>query len=233
MSPKTISRAVIDALLPPGAIWIVADGDDLDLLFEGMADNMELVRIDLNNLAYIRNPQLTVILDDLEKEFGIPFDPTLTEQERRDQLQAAKLATQGDGTDTFLQAQLQQAGFDVQVHSNEPPIDPAIILEASFLVYCDGDGAFCGHEDALCGRSAGELIANGDALFDIFPIPASSDYWHLIFFVGGDAVRNAGTDAIESIAPASVPVARIPELIRLIVKYKPLHAWCGLIVTPV
>ena len=228
--PESISRSTINALLPPGAIWIPAPGDDLDLLLDGIADSVETVRVDADNVAFTRNAQKTTILDDLELEFGVPLDPTLSEAERRAQLLEAKNATQGDGTDTFIQATLQQAGFDVQVHQNEPAVDPDVLLDATFSIYCDGDGAFCGHQDAFCGSSSGALIANGDEPINQMSVPVSSDYWHLIFFVGGDATRNATTGALESIAPALVPISRYDELIRLIVKYKPLHTCCGLIV---
>ena len=228
--PESISRSALNGSLPPGVLWIPAAGGDLDLLLDGMAANMELSRIDFNDLASMRNPLLTPILDDLEKEFGIPFDSALTEADRREQLEQAKTARQGDGTDTFMQAQLQLAGFDVQVHQNEPAVDPDILLDDTFSIYCDGDGAYCGHEDAICGSSSGALIANGDEPTNQMLVPASSDYWHLIFFIGGDAIRNGITGALESIAPALVPVSRYGELIRLIVKYKPLHAWCGVLV---
>ncbi len=226
--PETISREMLNALLPPGSIWIPKPGADLDLLFDGMADNAEIMRLFLASLADIRTPATTELLSDLEREFGIAYNSTLTDAERRAQLTAAKTGSQGDGTDTFMESKLQEAGFDLQVHSNEPPVDPDIILADHYLIYCDGDGGFAGHEDAICGQSAGTLVVNGGT--ESYSVPASSDYFHLIFFVGGDAVRNGVTDALESIAAAQVPVARADELVRLIVKYKPLHAWCGLIV---
>lgn len=227
--PDTVSRTMFNGLLPGGAIWVPAIGQDFDLLLEGISDNAELMRDFLASLADVRNPQRTTILADLEKEYGVIFNPTLTEQERRDQLAAIKTDNRGDGTDTGLELKLQAAGFDLQVHKNEPPVDPAIILASTFSVYCDGDGAFCGHEDAFCGQSSGVLLVNGD-LPEAFSSPASSDYWHLISFVGGDATRDGVTDELLGVQAGAVSVARQGELIRLIVRYKPLHQWIGLIV---
>lgn len=227
--PETVSRALLDSLLPPGSLWAPKPGADLDLLLDGIAANTEEMRVFLASLALLRDPQLTIILDDLETEYGIEFNPLLTEQERRDQLTAAKGANQGDGTDDFLQTKLQEAGFDLQVHSNDPPVDPAPLLAATYNIFCDDQtDAYCGNENAICGRSAGQLVVNGGD--EAFSVPASSDYWHLIFFIGGDVTRDPVTDEITSVAPAEVPEARADELVRLIVKYKPLHSWCGLIV---
>lgn len=227
--PDNISKQTLIALLPPGSLWIPADDEDFDKLLDGMAANIEIMREAGDSLAFIRDPQLTPVLDDLEKEFGLAFDPSLTDQERRNRALSAKTANKGDGTDTFLQTKLQESGFDLQVHSNDPPIDPDLILDNGFTAYCGFDTSVCGNDNAVCGQDASSLVVNG-IFDDTFLIPVSSDYFHLIFFVGGDAVRNGVTDEIESISAGQVPISRQSELTRLIVKYKPLHCWCGLIV---
>lgn len=226
-----LSKQVFNSLFPPGSIWIPIIDKDLDLLINGMATNSEEMRIVIDSLAFIRDPQKTPIIKDLEKEFGLTEDPSLTDQERRNRVLSAKTANKGDGTDDFMQTKLQESGFDLQVHQNEPPVDPSTILDDGFFVYCDGDDAFCGNENALCGQQSGQLIVNGIAPFDsIFVSPVSSDYWHLVFFIGGDVTRNAVTNEIEAIVSAQIPISRSSELIRLIVKYKPMHSWCGLMV---
>ena len=39
----TISRALIDAILPPGPIWEPKPNGDFDKLLDGIADNWELI----------------------------------------------------------------------------------------------------------------------------------------------------------------------------------------------
>lgn len=229
--PESVSRSVLNALLPPGAAWVPAEDKDMDLLFDGIAENNEVIRLFLGSLADIRDPQRTPILDDLEKEFGVSFNSSLTEQERRDQLSSAKTANKGNGSASFMQTKLQQSGFDLQVHANDPAVDPDILLANGFNVYFDGVNAFFGNSLATFGRTAGFLVVNGDEQFDTFSVPASSDAWPFIFFIGGDATRNGTTGALELINVASVDISRRGELLRLIVKYKPLHSWCGLLVS--
>ena len=194
MSDKTVSREILDALLPEGAIWNPKVGADFDLLLDGMGDNAEVVRIFNEKLAFVRAPQKTPILSDLEKEYGIEPDERLTDQERRDRLEVAKISNDSDGTDTDMQAFLQAAGFDVQVHANSPAADPAIFLDQAFLMVADGDNAYAGFEPvggppitSVAGRIGGELLVNG-ALFTQTP--------KFIFQAGGDSAFIGNDDAI-------------------------------------
>jgi hypothetical protein len=52
----------------------------------------------------------------------------------------------------------------------------------------------------------------------------------LVFFVGGDAERDAVSGELTSVDFADVSTARREELRRLIIKTKPLHSWGGLLV---
>ena len=53
----------------------------------------------------------------------------------------------------------------------------------------------------------------------------------LVFFVGGDATRDAQSGELTQIEFADVPEARREELRRIIVKYKPIHSWGALLIT--
>lgn len=70
--------------------------------------------------------------------------------------------------------------------------------------------------------------------FDIkkyeYEIPTDPDYWPLIFFVGGVATRDPITNALTAIEAGEVEAGRYKELKTTILKYKPQHSWCGLIV---
>jgi hypothetical protein len=242
---SNISRAIIDALLPKGSLWIPELGADFDLLLDGIADNEEATRVFLEKLATIRDPLNTFILDDLEKEFGIVTDTSVAEADRRARLLAAKTDRVGDGTDDFLQSKLQDAGFDVFVYENEPLIDPRIFLNPTYQTYFLGHNAYMGWPTSFMRLNDALLIANGLTLDVDFPktIPADPGYWPLIFFIGGPAtfstaVLPAGSSILpagSSILPASgelltiedavIPEGRREELVRLIVKYKPIRTW--------
>lgn len=255
-----ISRQVIEALLPPGSLWVPEDGDDLDRLIDGIAENHEQTRLLLASLARLRNPRLTPVLSDLEKEYGIVPDDSVSEDIRRARLLATKNARAGNGTDIFMQDRLREAGFDVYVHVNNPPVDPNLFLFPSATSF-GGENAFFGNENAFFGGSNGQLIVNGptythplevgsifggqfaifgneNALFTggaifeqvliEYEIPSDPGYWPLFFFVGGAATRD-GDGKLVSIELAEIPVTRQDELVRLIVKYKPIHSWCGLV----
>jgi hypothetical protein len=260
--PDTISRALINSNLPEGSAWNPAPDGDLDNLFEGIADGKEIVRDFLSLLARLRCPQSTPILSDLEIEYGIIPDDRIAEQTRRDRLEAQKTATSSTGAWDFMQEKLQLAGFSVQVHPNDPAVDPNLFLAQDFQMVADGGAAFAGNEAAFAAIFGGELIVNGDIFRQSnlilsvanagdafagnagffagefqgtrrdkinYDVPADSGYWPLIFFVGGDATRD-GSGFLTDIQAAEVEQLRREELIRLIIKYKPLHSWCGLIV---
>jgi hypothetical protein len=216
-----LCRAVIAALMPPGALWVPETDADLDRLLDGIAENHETARSWLDGLARLRSPYHTPRLADLEREYGILPDPTVAEAIRRARLQVAKTARNGD-----LQTILQRAGFDVQVHRNDPAVDPGF-----FLSYAPN--AIFGDPSAMLGASSmgsqrGELVVNGPDDTGKYTIPTDAGYWPMFFFVGGAVTRN-GSGEITDIADAVVPAARRGELVRLIVRHKPMWAWAGLI----
>ena len=125
----TISRAVLNSLLPEGAFWTPAAHSDYDLLLEGIADNSEEVYQVLKSLACVRCPETTTLLDDLEKEYGIIPATLATEAERRSRLKAFIYRRATSGAWDLLQSKLREAGFtDVYVHPNDPAVDPNIFL---------------------------------------------------------------------------------------------------------
>jgi hypothetical protein len=229
----SLSRAVLDALLPGGSLWAPEDGGGLDQILDGIADSDETVREFLDGLARLRSPLYTPILDDLEREFGIVPDDTLSDAVRRTRLLAVKTDGSSDGSADSLEAQLQAAGFPVQVHINNPAVDPA-----QFVTFAPN--STFGNEDALFGKTGvlfagrrGFLLVNGPIYYQQIKVeyvsPADSNYWPLVFFVGGEATRNPAGE-ITQIEPVTLPVSRKAEFIRLVIKYKPLHSWAGVVV---
>ena len=156
-------KSVLLALFPPGAIWNIAQGEDLDLLLDGFSDILESQRTGINEQAFIRSPEFTSFLDDLERDYGLLPTDLLTETERRIRLLATKTDKNSDGSSDYLQQKLRDAGFSgIFVHINNPPVDPSIFVFKSFLALCGFSTSLCGHEDALmAGSSGGELVVNG------------------------------------------------------------------------
>lgn len=195
-----LMRAVYNALMPPGAIWEPEEGKDFDKLLDGMAENAEVVRAFLAALADIRRPSKTVILSDLEKEFGIVTNTNLTDDDRRTQLAAVKSAKGGNGSKDFLEDSLQAAGFNVFVYENDPAVDPGGLLDAE-------EYAVAGHENKLAA------------------ILASED-WPLVFFVAGTATFG-GSGEITDLEYGYVNFDSIPVFNRLLKNIIPMHAWAG------
>lgn len=63
-----------------------------------------------------------------------------------------------------------------------------------------------------------------------FPIPTDPDSWPFIFFVGGDATRD-GTGALTNIEQADIESEKREEFENIILAYKPMHSWAGLIIS--
>jgi hypothetical protein len=266
---SSFSRAVIDALLPKGSLWNVKQGGDLDLLLEAMGENDDRVVDDICCLSDIRDPQKTPFLSDLEKEYGVPTDTRLSEQDRRNQLEAIIYHGEHNASKDDLQRALNDAGFGVQVHENSPAVDPDIFLNSVPLMVADGDNAYAGYfpvtpgvYTSVAGKTGGDLlvngaifkqrpnylsVANGDNMFAgnsgafagsytelrqdeiIYPIPDDPAAWPYFFFVGGDATRD-GEGKLTGIEVVDIPIERKTAFERIILKYKPVHTWAGLIV---
>lgn len=265
----SLSREIINALLPDGKFWEVEELSDLDKLYDGIAANSDAILEELEKLGKIRDPFLTHMLSDLEKEYGIIKTELSTEDERRQTLDAFMHRRSSLGAYDTLQEKLRDAGFtDVYVHVNSPAVNPDIFLAQAFNMVCGdllpgGNFAQCGEVEAICAQVGGELVVNGD-LFESMPnyvnlcgelvvqcgddvlcgdfdgykslavdidyvVPTESGYWPLIFFVGGPATRDI-TGAITEIQFYSVPFERRTEFRRIILKFKPLFSWGGLIV---
>ena len=269
MSPKTVSRQTFDALMPPGPLWVPQDGKGLDQLIEGIADNSEDIADFLAQLAHIRNPALTTLLSDLEKEYGIAINTNLTEAVRRMRLATKAFGGTSNGSIDVLQAALDSSSFtQLTVYENNPAVDPAIFLDQIFQMIANGDNAYAGFipvagppSTAYAGRIGGELLVNGDIFFTApaylsqagdawagglhgyagrfdemkttkleYDIPIDPDDWPLVFFVGGAATFNPDGSLL-TIENADVDAEREQELKRTILSIKPIHSWCGLIVT--
>ena len=223
-------KAVLEALLPHGALWRPRPGGDFDRLLDGMGDNAQEVYDFLDALAHIRDPRRSELLADLEKEFGITTNEQLTEAIRRVALAAAVYAKPSPMSFDNLQDALRASGFeDIYVSPNDPAQDPDGYLGVwvvngpiydnqapAYIMQCGGERAYCGNGLALLGYFIN--IARTMREYDTPPEP----WWPLVFFVHGDS----GAWPIEPlIEPYECPHERYDDLVRLILKYKPMHSW--------
>lgn len=95
-----------------------------------------------------------------------------------------------------------------------------------YLSELGGPNAYVGDPEATLG--------DFDELFQEqqeFPIPTDPDAWPFIFFVGGDATRDPGTGELTEIMQGFVPAEQKEEFENIILAYKPIHSWAGLIIT--
>jgi hypothetical protein len=206
---SSLSRNVINYLLPDGSAWEPASESDYDLLLDGIGDNSDAVKSDLDDLAHIRNPLTTTILSDLEKDFGVvPIDGA-TEAERRAILNVFKYRKTNSGAYDTLQTRLRNAGFFVYVYPNDPAVDPALFVD-------------------FVNNIRGELIINDPNLKEEYSIPTNSGYWSLFFFIGGPAVIDPEYGII-SIQSAGIPDEQRKTFKNLVLQYKPMHSWCAYI----
>jgi uncharacterized protein YmfQ (DUF2313 family) len=244
MPESELILAAIKALLPDGSLWVPAPGEDLDLLLKAMSENWLEAYNSAVAQGEVRNPLKTGLLEEVEREFGFLQNPGLTEEMRRQQVAAVKYEnTDQRNSDDDVQNFLNAAGFDVEIHQNDPAVDPALfagdillnagdillngglyIIKAEYIMQCGGAIAFCGHQDAVCGRFDNLTFIDFE-----YDLPTDPEAWPFIYFVGGPATRD-GNGFLTAIAPADVPLNRKDKFVELILSSKPMFCWAILII---
>ena len=157
-------------LLPRAKAWSMTVNKQLREFFEGLTGNNEDVKDFYDNVYLDLFPQTTRELDAWEAQFGLN-NSTLTEQGRRDRLEATWQAVGGQDP-RYLQDTLQASGFDVYLHEwwvpgSEPAVgvkecviarNPFLVLEDTglsviYIVGCGEPLAECGEVDAEAGNA--------------------------------------------------------------------------------
>jgi len=125
---------IIKHLLPRARAWSITIDKTLRRFFDGLAQGLGVpIKLFFDQIYQDTQPQTTRELDAWEKQFGLNSGAVLTEQERRDRLDATWKA-HGGQSPRYIQDILQAAGFNVFVHEwwepgSEPPLNviaPAI-----------------------------------------------------------------------------------------------------------
>jgi len=245
-SLESISRSTFDALLPPGPLWVPEKGEDFDLLLDGMSANADVVAEFLSKLAHVRDPRKTIVFEDLERDYGINPNQNVPIADRIDRLSRKVYQGKKIGSDDDLQDALNAAGFNLQVHKNDPPANPAIFITNDKLLV---------NPEIFLSVALVDMVAGGDASFSGFHTVSAPDYqacagyflvptkiplkysippfanWGDVFFVGGDATRDPQTGELTQIEKGAVADEREDELKTLILEIKPIRSWAGLVIT--
>ena len=125
---------IIKHLLPRARAWSITIDKTLRRFFDGLAQGLGVpIKLFFDLIYHDTQPQTTREIDAWEKQFGLNSGAVLTEQERRDRLDATWKA-HGGQSPRYIQDTLQAAGFNVFLHEwwvpgSEPPLNviaPAI-----------------------------------------------------------------------------------------------------------
>jgi len=206
---STLTRALVDGLWPKGSAANPAPDSDLDNFLEAIADNTEVPRAFLESVAYIRDPYKTIVLDDLEREYGIMFNPVLTEAQRRQNV-ANKKFKKASGTLWALQEALDlagfgQSGYGLMVYDNNGGANPNDFVTGEWRMYAGATGLpiYAGNSGAFASFIGGtaELIVNGPQF------TAAPEYWGCGMAVyTGNTIANCGYYLKLAYTPIDYPI---------------------------
>lgn len=231
-------------LLPRARAWRITIDKQLRQFFDGLSGIGSDVKDFLDGVWTDIDPQETRELDAWETQFALP-DSSLTEQERRDRLEATWQATGGQSP-RYIQDTLQDAGFDVYVHDwwvpgSEPavnvkqcvtPRDPTALLippnyplvnkifESRRITIVQAGEAIAQAGEPLA--LAGNFLSYTEQR-KIYEVPTDPDKWPYFMYIGGEVF---GTFA-------NVDTNRYSEFEDLCLKICPCQLWIGLFITEV
>lgn len=193
MSFELACQQVVRAMMPKGAAWEPKPGGNYDKILDATGEIINLICQRMLNARYVRNPKKTFVLDDLEREYGVLKNTLVSEAQRRITLDAKKYRASGGGTADDLQSALDNAGFDLLVHKNDPAVDPNIFLNQNFHMVANGDNAYAGYTldgitiDSFAGKLGGDLLVN-KSIFNQLPAYNMQANGSVAFAGNGSAV---------------------------------------------
>jgi hypothetical protein len=182
---------IIKATIPGGPIWKPIESGMLNKIYDAIGDVFQKAKTEADNLYNVRDPYLTTQLNDLERDYGLINDTNIDEENiggwpgRRKLLSIFAFGKNGNGGQSFLQARLRAAGFNVSVNQNSPAIDPNEIIGSNYRIYLNGENAYLGNENCTLGEIGGELLVDG-VNESKYTVP-SDQRWNYVFFIGGAA----------------------------------------------
>lgn len=170
---------IFQHILPNARAWRIVVEKTLRKFFEGLTQLPADVKTFYDLVFSDINPQLTRELDTWEGQFGLS-NTVLTEQERRDRLDAAWAATGGQSP-RYIQDTLQAAGFPVFIHEWWDPTalpaavarDPLAVLNdgSTAVLYLSNDGAADMQDGDAIAQDGATLVLTGYALVNKILVP--------------------------------------------------------------
>jgi len=132
----------------------------------------------------------------------------LTETERRDRLHSLVYSPRSPGSPSYLQDQLQAAGYSLYVYTNDKSNNPGLFY----------------------GGKGGEMVTNTSP-YDRSILEAEKDQnlWPFIFIVGGAATYDS-YGRLTGVAKVTLTASQKAAVREIILKIKPVHSWCILVV---
>lgn len=253
-------KRALDAVWPRGSAWVQKAGGGMEGLLLGISDSLDDVRDKLATLTDIRNAERTEQLDELEIDFGISPDNTLTDAVRRARLDARINADHTAGTRDRLERELQAAGFDLYVHANSPAVNP-LQFGSRYRTVAGGGKSFAGNPSAIAGLFGAALLVNGAAERTVAlwrtlagapraiagnpqavagQIGTTTTTFEYVLPVNPDAwpfiffiggmATRNGAGELNSIAVAEVPDERRAELEETVLRLKGTYTWAVMVV---
>lgn len=222
---------ILQHLLPRSKAWTIVVDKILRQFFAGLAGFFEDIKTFFDDRYDDHHPQRTQQLDLWEEQFGLVRGTNLTEQQRRDRLEAIWKAV-GRQDPRYIEDTLRGAGFDVYVHEwwvpgSNPPIvrDPnayaiqtlvnKIKVRQDVHVQCGEALAQSGEPNAQCGNILGSAFAD-----KVYPVPSDPNVYPYFYYIGGQTFPNVAT----------VPLDRKEEFEDLVLRIGPLQLWVGLLI---
>lgn len=196
----SLARRLINSIWPNGSAW--NPSGSLDKFLDGLSDSIGTVIKDSSALKDIRRPRETSALDELEIDFGIVPDGSLTEDVRRERLFAKVNGSESSGAIDAIEREIATSGFSgISVYDNSPAVDPRLFSEVYEMV-AGGGNAYAGDADAYAARYDYDVIVNGriEAAAEIYEMVAGGENAY-----AGDADAYAGVIGITNIEYNYVP----------------------------
>jgi hypothetical protein len=168
-------------LLPTGNAFSITIQKYLTNLFEGLTALPDDERQYIDDIYFDLFPCCTRSPELWENQFGIR-NPSSDDTVRRNEIDT-NWKLKGGQSAYYLETTLNNAGFAVQVHENNPKTDPDNFISALFVMTCGMTTAVCGNDAAYAGKTGGYILANGF-------IPITSDQRDFLMTCGGDGFDN-------------------------------------------
>lgn len=246
---RTIRRLNLHGVIMKLPIFGQAIYDGLSLEFERVDDFRNLVK---NSVVPNKNMDIST-LDDYEKKYNVRVDPLLSDDERIDKI-IERAGLNSNGTATYLEQQIRQAGYDLYVIENFPEFSTG----SQFGNFQFGDEQYGGittYRDprpvpgeiiasSPNGNIGGQFISFGDFQFGDqiqygtlepnssypvgkgFTIPADTRTWAYVFFISPFPDRLATEIELQALT-----TAQLQDLKKIIIQLKHVRNWAVVQVT--